>query len=148
MPALVVWTKRGNDGAGQDGDRWEWTRLEEDSIQQLVAQLEVDLAFDAVWTVELDSALVEYASERARVLGKSAPSMLTLADLFEVTEQEDSSAVAGETTPDKRALSRNVSSAPQYSGRSPRRCTTVTSLRDLPQASVRARFVLLQRSTS
>jgi outer membrane biosynthesis protein TonB len=143
MPELIMWTKRGNESGRRDGERLVWTRL--DSPPVAAEEPDVNLAFDAAWTVELDSALVEYASERARVLGKSAPSTLKLSELFEVAEQEDTAAVvAGETTPDKRALSRNVSSAPQYSGRSPSRCTTVTSLREMPQSTVRMRFVLLQ----
>jgi hypothetical protein len=115
------------------------------TAEQDDGELEIDLAFAASWTLELDSALVEYAAERARVLGKTAASALTLTELFEKqADQANVAVAAGESTPDRKALSRNVSTAPVYSARSPRQDAPVTSLSEMPEASVRARFVLLQ----
>jgi hypothetical protein len=142
--------------AGVDAEQTSFDDLSRGHIAQLTidcmaAKLDFHSAFLPSWTVEMDEALVNFVQERATVLKKSV-SALTPDDLFEVSRDSASGAeVAGESTPDKAALHRNISVAPIFAGRkspqiytSPRRSRTAIHLSDNSEAAIRARFLLLR----
>lgn len=75
-------------------------------------------AFEAGWTLEMDAALVNYASERARVKGMRSAGQLQLDDLFDhdarCSNDEEPAADPREPHPDRAALRRGTSRLPQY----------------------------------
>lgn len=122
--------------------------MSEDSGRDFVA------AFSDSWTVQMDQALIHFASERALVKRVDSVSALQPEDLFDKeqsTEQEDGG--TSSNSADHVALSRMVSAAPRIS---PRTHTdslsmeietvpfnTPAHLSDNSRGAIRARFMLL-----
>ena len=61
--------------------------------QDVGVETDYSRAFGPSWTLEMDSALVEYSSERAVLLGKSSPGKLALKELFADSKPEAEMAV-------------------------------------------------------
>ena len=125
--------------------------LAEKIIAQLTGEdgLDFKAALSDTWTVEMDAALIAFVTERAVVKEFTSVAQLKPEHLFEKAEAEEgteSAVSAGESTPDKTALMRNVSIAPRFTQQdiqlSPKRRTRPTSLDDNSQAAIRARFLL------
>jgi hypothetical protein len=122
-------------------------------------------AFADTWTLEMDGALIAYATERAAVKGLRNASSMRLEDLLD--DEPDAAAAAGggdeeqveegvppagASTPDKNALRREVSMAPRFTKAdvavvtaSPRgEVQPKQSLSDNSNAAIRGRFILLK----
>lgn len=123
----------------------------EDSGRDFVA------AFSDSWNVQMDQALIHFASERALVKRLDSVSSLAPEDLFDNHQLSDLSQASSDqddgrsNTADHAALSRMISAAPQFS---PKMRTAASPIETVPkqtpshlsdnsQGAIRARFMLL-----
>jgi hypothetical protein len=117
--------------------------------------LDFDAAFSSSWSVQMDQALIQFASERALVKHLSSVALLKPEDLFDEVQSSDREAkqdAAPTSTADQAALSRNISTAPGFSPKmrasasttEPASSTRPSHLSDNSRAAIRARFVLLR----
>jgi hypothetical protein len=110
------------------------------------AGTDFEAGFAESWTLEMDAALIAYATERAAVKGKRSVEELRLNDLLDPREEEEAENAV--PTADHEALTRGVSVAPRFTERdvaaTPRERTQPKSLYDNRQSSIRARFVILK----
>eukprot|EP01043_Picozoa_sp_COSAG02_P023891 COSAG02_NODE_1289_length_13445_cov_16.898322_8_plen_816_part_00 len=124
------------------------------------ANTDWEACYASSWTIEMDAALIHYATERAAAKGKRSVEDLALGELLD--EPPPSAAASAEATAgeedeaqeaaESELLTRGVSVAPRFSqedatieaeaGVSP--CDAPKTLRDNSNAAIRARFVLLQ----
>ena len=115
-----------------------------------------EAAFSGSWTVEMDQALIQFASERALVKRVNSVGSLEPEDLFDNDQPSDHDTEEGATSTaaaDHAALSRNISVAPQFSPKMRAAASTSMDsssnrrpahLNDNSRGAIRARFMLLR----